>query len=46
MATTYEQQESDEDGDPWKNSKLQNGSPGSNTLPDHLIEKSKHFNNT
>lgn len=39
MATTYEQQEGDEDGDPWKDSKLSNGI--GNRIPSDLIEKSK-----
>lgn len=44
MATTYEQQESEEDGDPWKDSSLQNTSPhnegGANQISENLIEKS------
>lgn len=36
MATTYEQQESDEDGDPWKDS----SNHGNQQLPQELINKS------
>ena len=41
MATTYEQQESDEDGDPWKDSKLSNHND--NPLPPDLIKKSMPY---
>lgn len=40
MATTYEQHESDEDGDPWKDSKLANQSNGDTQLPQELLNKS------
>lgn len=40
MATTYEQHESDEDGDPWKDSKMANHSVNDNQLPPELLDKS------
>ena len=39
MATTYEQQESEEDGDPWKTSTLQNGSTPSTDQPGNILDK-------